>query len=399
MTREDLEILIKDKKAKGELTKDDLYDIGVAHRELPRQDRGWQWLLSLTGGFQSPEAYRSYVLRRLKDNGLVESPTDLNDEDSLVQKRQELFKARQQVRDEWTTYNRMMREDARIDTLKEAIAQSASKLQPFKKVSYEGNAKPCNTEAILLLSDLHIGVKFDSFCNKYDLEIAKKRVSKLIDDTKRYCRLHNVYRLNITNLGDLISGVIHVTLRLEQEFDVIDQIMNAAEIVAGMLNELQDVAPEVIYRSCTDNHSRAIANKNEAIEKENFYRLIDWYIQERLKGSSIIFKDDNLSKEIGKFELLNGKKVMFAHGHNDNVNKVFQNYIGATEEYIHYVLLGHFHRERVKNLQNLKIFVNGSIVGTDEYAATKRLYTKPSQMLLVFDRDNVVHYSINLDVE
>lgn len=399
MTKEELVKLIESKSNNGniELSEDDLYEIGIAHRQLPKGDRSWSWLLSKTGGFVSGEAYRSFVLRRLREEGKIESPINLNNEESLVQKRQELYKARQQVRDEWSTYNRMMREDARIDTIKETMLDCANKLEPFHKMEYQGNGK-CSTEAILMISDLHVGVEFDDFCNKYNLHIARERVSKLIDDTKRYCKLHGVQRLNIINLGDMIAGIIHTTIRLEQEFDVIDQIMNASEIVAGMLNELQDVAPEVIYRSCTDNHSRVIANKNEAIEKENFYRLMDWYVQERLKDSKIIFKNDNLSKEIGKFELLNGKKVMFAHGHNDSPNKIFQSYIGATEEYINYVLLGHYHVEKVKNFQNLRVFVNGSIVGTDDYAASKRLYTKPSQVLLVFDGDNVIHYSINLSI-
>lgn len=380
------------------LSSEEFLNLGIMHRQLPKAERSWQWLCEVTNFPGSSESYRNFVLRRLKERGEITPQVNLNNEDSLVQKREELYKTRQQVRDEWSTYNRMMREDARIDTLKEAIVEAAKSLEPFKKVEFKDNKKEYRkTEAILLLSDLHIGVDFKDFCNEYNLSVAKARVSKLIDDTKEYCKLHKVYRLNIVNLGDLISGIIHTTIRLEQEFDVIDQIMNASEIVAGLLSELQDVAPEVIYRSCTDNHSRAVANKTEAIEKENFYRLIDWYIEERLKYTKIIFKNDNLSKEIGKFELMNGKKVMFAHGHNDNPNRIFQSFIGATEEYIHYVLLGHYHNEKVKNFQNMRVFINGSIVGTDDYASTKRLYTKPSQMLLVFDRDNVIHYSINLD--
>lgn len=397
MTKETLIELVNKKLSNGKLSKDDAYEIGVAHRELPKAERNWSWLAELIHWEGTGESLRNFVLRRLKAEGLVESPVDLNNEDSLVKRRAELFKERQQVRDEWTTYNRMMREDARIDTFKEAIQDAAKNLQPFKKVSYVGNSYS-DTEAIALLSDLHIGVEFSDFCNTYNLEVAKQRVSKYIADVRKYCKLHKVKRLNVVNLGDLISGIIHTTIRLEQEFDVIDQIMNASEILAGVLNELQDAAPEVIYRSCTDNHSRAIANKSEAVEKENFYRLIDWYVQERLKDTRIIFKNDNLSKEIGKFDLLNGKKVMFSHGHNDVPNKIFQSFIGATEEYIHYVLLGHYHNEKVKNFQNMRVFINGSIVGTDDYAASKRLYTKPSQMLLVFDDDNVVHYSINLDI-
>ena len=393
MTKEKI-IELVESKAKP-LTNDDIVEIGIAHRELPKAERSWSWVANLVDWQGSGESLRCFVLRNLKDRDMIISNSD--SEDNLTKKKALLYKERQQVRDEWSTYHRLLREDARLDTLKETIKESAKQLEPFRKVSYKG-PKTCDVEAIAMISDLHIGVEFEDFCNKYNLEIAKERVSKLVDDIKRYCSLHKVRRLDVVNLGDLISGIIHTTIRLEQEFDVIDQVMNASEILAGILNELQDVAPEVIYRSCTDNHSRAIANKNEAVEKENFYRLIDWYVEERLKDTSVKFVNDNLSKEIGKFELMNGKKVMFAHGHNDNTNKVFQSFIGATEEYIHYVLLGHYHCEKVKNFQNMRVFINGSIVGTDDYAASKRLYTKPSQMLLVFDRDNVVHYSINLDI-
>ena len=398
MTKEAfIEFVDQKLRESGDLTKDEIYEICKKHRELPKIERSWSWLADLIHWQGTAESLRQFTLKRLREEGLVNSPVDLNDEDSLTKKRAELYKERQQVRDEWSTYNRMMREDARIETFKEAIQDAAKTLKPFKKATYHGLAIG-DVEAIAMISDLHIGVEFDDFCNRYNLDVAKERVSKYVDDVRRYCTLHKVKRLNVVNLGDLISGIIHTTIRLEQEFDVVAQIMNASEILAGVLSELQDVAPEVIYRSCTDNHSRAVANKNEAVEKENFYRIMDWYVQERLKETSIIFKNDNLSKEIGKFELLNGKKVMFAHGHNDNTNKIFQNFIGASEEYIHYALLGHYHCERVKNFQNMRVFVNGSIVGTDDYAASKRLYTKPSQMLLVFDRDNVIHYSINLDI-
>lgn len=397
MTKEKFVELVQKrlKEKKNNLSEQDIIDIGIAHRELPKADRDWANVVKMINWNGSGESLRHFILRKLKDKDMILSNEDTDE--NIAKKKALLYRERQQVRDEWSTYHRMLREDARLETLKETIKESARRLEPFRKSSYKGS-KTSDVEAIAMISDLHIGVEFDDFCNKYNLEIAKERVSKLVDDIRRYCTLHKVKRLNVCNLGDLISGIIHPTIRLEQEFDVIDQVMNASEILAGILNDLQNVAPEVIYRSCTDNHSRAIANKNEAIEKENFYRLIDWYVAERLKDTSVKFVNDNLSKEIGKFDLMNGKKVMFAHGHNDSTNKVFQNFIGATEEYIHYVLLGHYHQERVKNYQNMRVFINGSIVGTDDYAASKRYYTKPSQMLLVFDRDNVIHYSINLDI-
>ena len=267
---------------------------------------------------------------------------------------------------------------------------------PINEWKSKPQYKNLNKEAILMISDLHIGADCDNFYNTYNSKVAERRVMKLVDNTINYCHLNNVKRLNVVNLGDLINGIIHVSIRLEQEFDVVEQIMTAGEIMSRALNKLQLAAPEIIYRSVTDNHSRAMANKAEAIEKEQFSRLIDWYLEERLKNTKIKFANDNLDVDIGKFDLLNGKKVMFAHGHNDNANQAFQHFVGATKEFIDYVLLAHFHSEKLKNYQGMKVFVNGSIVGTEGYASSKRLYSDPCQTLLIFDDDNILNFSINL---
>ena len=66
-------------------------------------------------------------------------------------------------------------------------------------------------------------------------------------------------------------------------------------------------------------------------------------------------------------------------------NNVFQHFVGATEKFFHYVLLSHYHAEKMKTYQGVKIFINGSIVGTEEYALSKRLFNKPAQKLLMFE--------------
>ena len=39
---------------------------------------------------------------------------------------------------------------------------------------------------------------------------------------------------------------------------------------------------------------------------------------------------------------------------------------------------------------NTDIYVNGSLISTDDYAMKKKLYNKPSQTLLILDEDGVV---------
>jgi hypothetical protein len=393
-------------KKPGNYTMDELYQIGVAHKKLIGRDKNWDELASIVGTEYTGEQYRKIVVRRQDRDGTLmknvnvlsdKTVTDINDED-IVNKTEQLFKLHQRVRDERTAYNRKLRDDSRIDSLKDAIKGTVSKLQSLPKVSYPTMSKAFNKEAILMFSDLHIGVEVDDWYNTFNSSIAEARVMKLVDDTIKYCKDNNVKKLNFINLGDLVHGLIHVSARIEEQFGVIDQVMVASEIISKALNKLQEAAPEIVYRSCTDNHSRTVANKSEAIEKDNFGRLVDWFLQERLKNTKIKFVNDNLNEDLGKFTLENGKVVMFSHGHLDTVNQVFQNWVGGVGEHVDLMLLGHYHNEKLKSFQRTRVYINGSIVGPDQYANSKRLYSNPSQILLVFDNDNIINYSINLDI-
>lgn len=288
-----------------------------------------------------------------------------------------------------------MREDARMEVFVDTIKEVAGNIN-LPKVKYKKDVKTGNTEAVLLFSDLHIGVNCNNFYNTYNIDVAVARVEKLISETIKYCKLHKVKRLTVCNLGDLIHGIIHIDSRIEQATDAVSQVIKAANITAQLLNELQQAAPELIYRSCSDNHSRLVANKAENISKENFGRLIDFYLEEALKNTKVKFINDNLDYGLGRFELMNGKTCMFAHGHEDNVNQVVQNYMGATKKFVDYIFLGHLHNSKLKSFNGSKVIVNGSIVGTEQYALSKRLFGRAEQTLLVFDGDNMISHIIDL---
>ncbi len=407
MTKQEfIEYVASFNKKPGEYTLDELYQIGVAHKKLLGRDKNWDELASIVGTEYTGEQYRKIVVRRQDRDGTLmknvnvlsnKTVTDITEEE-VVNKTETLFKLHQRVRDERNAYNRKLRDDSRIDSLKDAIKETVNKLKELPHVTYEAQKTNAKKEAVLLFSDLHLGVEVDDWYNTFNSKIAEARVMKLVDDTIKYCKDNNVKKLNFINLGDLVHGLIHVSARVEEQFGVIEQVMVASEIISKALNKLQEAAPEIIYRSCTDNHSRTIANKSEAIEKDNFGRLVDWFLQERLKNTKIKFVNDNLNEDLGKFTLENGKVVMFSHGHLDTVNQVFQNWAGGTGEVVDFIFLGHFHNEKMKSFQKTRVYINGSIVGPEQYANGRRLYTPPSQTLLVFDNDNIVNYSINLDI-
>lgn len=392
-------------KMPGEYTLDEIYEIGVVNNSQPRGSKNWNELADILGCDKTGNALRCYVYGRMKREDTTPlkdlSGRKIKDEDTAIADMDEriadLYVQQTKTRDVYNAYRRSLREDARISSLKDAMIDAVKCVETLPQINYKPYKKVNEgTEAVLMISDLHIGVDCDNFYNKYNTEVAGQRLQKLVNDVVKYCKVNKVNTLHVLNLGDLIHGIIHNSARLEQQLDVVEQVMVAAELISRTLFALTANIPNVTYRSVVDNHSRAIASYKDHIEKENFNRLIDWYIEERLKDTSLTFIADNIDKGLGLFYLKNGKSIAFAHGHQDGINDVFQHFVGATGKFIDYALLGHYHSEKAKTYQNLKVIVNGSIVGTEQYALSKRLFSKPSQTLLVFDNDNLINLSINL---
>lgn len=372
-------------KKPGEYTNDEILEIGRQMRSLPRSEISWPWLHHYLGITDfSSEAYRLRVFNYINNKHLP-----IKEDTESVEYRNK-YSSKYKEREWVNAYRRLIREDVRIDNLKDEIKLVVDKLNALPTITpKEINLDPnlSKTEAVLLFSDLHLGVDCDNYYNKYNLEIAQERVNKLLTDVTYYCYLNNVQKLNVLNLGDLIHGIIHTSSRIEQEMDVVEQVMYAAEILSQFLNELTRLGIEITYRSVSDNHSRVIADKNQHIEKEQFSRLIDWYVAERLKNTSVQMIESSIDFGVGKFKVFD-KTIMFAHGHQGNKNSSFQEFIGLTREWVDYICLAHYHSPAIKDYQGCKIIINGSIVGSEQYAFSRHLFTKPSQKLLIFQENN-----------
>lgn len=382
-------------KKVGQYTTEEIIDIGLKHYNLLNKDKNWQKLAEMLGyvnnlGRISGESLRKFIYRNLDIN-------DLHSEQII--KLRELKKEQIKNRDILNNYNRHIRTEARIEAFKDDILNAINNMIKLPDVNYIPTKNLLTeTEAILPFADLHLGLEFKNYYNAYSKEISEQRVKTLLNRVVQYCEQNKVSRLHFLNMGDLISGLIHISLRVEQNQDVVTQLIFASELIANFLNSLSAYVPTITYRSVVDNHSRMIANKNEHIELENLNRIIDWFLEERLKNNKrIIFPKDNIDISIGKFRLKNNKLVMFVHGHNDSKRSVIQNLIGLTKEYVDYVFMAHYHNSSEHTFQDSKLFISGSIIGTDSYAFNKRLFGKPEQNLFIFDKDNcIIKYDIYL---
>lgn len=350
------------------------------------------------------QSYSSDVARRmlygsrrtleLMDSEKIENieSTDISME--IDAKIAELHKERQKFYDQRREYNRLLSADARNEHLCEALIESAQNLGNsigclYDCERYDSTAISDN-EGLLVFSDWHFGLKTENVFNKFNTQICKERVEKVIRKAAERIKLHSCRKLHIVVLGDLYHGAIHNSARVASEELTCDQLMQASEILAQSIEYLSQYVEETIVYITYGNHARTIQNKNDSIHRDNMERIVPWWLEQRLAryDNIIVAPDDGT-----EFAFINvcGHEVCAVHGDNDSVrtsprllSTLFQKKRGKNIEYI---LLGDkHHRESFEEL-DVTAFLCGSLCGTDDYANDKRLYSEPSQLLLIANRE------------
>ena len=427
MTVQDLWTMIDaidiDSREDGRFTEDEMYDIGCAFIEMnnsqKREFGGWDKLVEILqplDKFGDPmikgDTFRQWIKGRryAKDemihNEHMLSGKNIDDisfaefEEKTEELKQSLYKQQIKTRDVMNGYRRSLRDEARVESFRDELVSAIKGVEKLPKVSFKPQKdEERSSEACLCLSDWHWGTYTTNFKQTVNSEILRARLSEVVDNAIKYCKKFNVEILHVLGLSDFIAGYIHNTIRIEQQMDVASQVIESSEALAEILNILQSAAPIVYYHQVTGNHDRMIANKNDAIERESFCKITWWYLKERLKNSNIIFADNGLDESLGVFTLKDGRVCCYEHGHLGSKQSSFQNMCAATQTFVSFVFLAHYHSSSARDYQGCRVFVNASLVGTEEYAVSKRLFSEPSQKMVIFEEDgNIVDIDIKFDV-
>lgn len=336
-----------------------------------------------------------YIVSKMLDK--IDFSLDYSSDDmiKLIEtQRDELYKERVKLRDQRREYNKILSNQARFEHLVDTMVEEIQCMQPLRfEYKTHNNINIKQVEAVAMISDIHLGLQTDSQFNFYDIDTAINRLNQYKNKIIHYCIKHNVTKLNMEILGDCISGIIHGSVRVQQEEDVISQLMIVSEALSDMAIELQQYIPEVVVYNVYGNHSRLISAKKESISKENMERLISFYMRTRLGDKIKVI--DGYTEDFLWYKIKN-RTIVLTHGTNDKPTTALNNMIrilGFVPDEIH---LAHRHHVETIDDCDTEIIANGSIVGTDTYAVDLRKATKPSQILRIYDED-ICNYKIVLD--
>lgn len=329
---------------------------------------------------------------------LVEDPQMLERFDKIDKRENELYKAKVQASDAFREHRKLLRDESRIDRLKDFFIDAfASRKTPDISIYEDKFVGDKSKHAILMVSDWHVGLKCDNYWNTCDLDVIKGRVEDMLNDTVRYCKLNNVGTIWIASLGDMISGSIHCSTRLAEELDSVEQSIFAAELLYKVIHALADFGFAVKYGSCVGNHDRKNKNFKEHIEKESFNKILDWYIEDKINNSEqdIEFISNEIDDGIGLFDI-DGDLFPFVHGHQDKLGTIISDLSTGLGIQPRGVLCAHWHHKVTETKFKTKLFINGTLSGLDEYNKGRRFWTVPSQTLILLDGDNTIDIDINL---
>jgi hypothetical protein len=314
----------------------------------------------------------------------------------LEEKKIEFEKAKYQYQDQKREYRKLIANQARFEHLRDEIIKAIADIGKSKPLAFTPRPlSPSDKEGLVLFSDWHFGMEVDNTVNKFNKEVFDKRVKKLVEKTIEYGKQHNIKTLHVAQLGDLLSGNIHISTRVQSNENIIQQVQYVSEVLSEILAAFANEFENVKYYNVIGNHGRA-GQKQDVGIKENFEYLIPWYIEARLKG----FDNIEIVVDEDGFICANikGKQIIFVHGNFDRIDNAVTRLPQMLGYIPDFIIGGHIHHHYEKEYGKTTIITNGSLIGVDDYAMQNRFYAKPSQKFMVFnDEDLECTYNIKLN--
>ena len=326
-----------------------------------------------------------------------ESNNEVSSLDELDVKIQNMRKEKIKLSDARVEYNRLIRQEARkesyADMVKRIICENVEPINiPVHYTLFNSS-----TDLLCHLTDIHCGIEIHNWKNDFDEDILKKRIEKFTSDILDIRGMHESENCYLV-IGEILSGIIHNNLRLQNNMDLMEQFKYVSELISAMLSRMANHFNHIYVYTTPGNHSRISPKKEDALDGENMDVLLPFYLKARMQNiDNITICDNTIEPEIAMFNI-RGNNVFASHGHKDSLSSVVQNFTMMFNVKPDIVLLGHRHTNAMETVYDTKVIQSGCVSGSDAYAMSIRKTNKPEQTVSVIgDNGLICLYDIQLD--
>lgn len=376
--------------------------LDLLKRKRTDENLEWQDVADFRSEFNGDLEHRDTVRKGSKllyeyiDAGWVNEPVETEDNSNnteLIKMRKEKIK----LSDARVEYNRLIRQEARkesyADMVKRIICENVEPINiPVHYTLFNSS-----TDLLCHLTDVHCGIEIHNWKNDFDEDILKKRIEKFTSDILDIRGMHESENCYLV-IGEILSGIIHNNLRLQNNMDLMEQFKYISELISAMLVRMANHFNHIHVYTTPGNHSRISPKKEDALDGENMDTLLPFYLKARMQNvKNITICDNTIEPEIAMFNI-RGNNVFAAHGHKDSPSNVVQNFTMMFNIKPDIVLLGHRHTNGLTTVYDTKVIESGCVSGSDQFALSIRKVNRPEQTISVIgDGGLICLYDIQLD--
>tara|TARA_Y100001937_G_scaffold83439_1_gene112866 strand:+ start:961 stop:2193 length:1233 start_codon:yes stop_codon:yes gene_type:complete len=314
-----------------------------------------------------------------------------------------LAKQKQAAQDRNRISNKSFREHARLDNaLKEYNKQLIKVLEKHKipKLTHV-KTKSSKAVGVIQISDTHFNEEVNLPNNKYNFEIAAKRLRTYVRKAKIYLKALGVKEVLIALTGDLMNS----DRRLDEMFSQSTNRSNATFISVQLLKQvIEDVRKDfkVSLACITGNESRVKdeIGWDDYIASDNY----DFTIYNILR---FLYRDTDIDFIISKDATevvvnLAGMNLLMIHGHGSikakhetSITQIKGRYASGRDVKIDFVISGHIHSARVGDTYGR----SASLVGANAYSEKNlNLEGRASQNVYIFYKNKTID-GIKIDLQ
>lgn len=376
--------------------------LDLLKRKRTDENLEWQDVADFRSEFNGDLEHRDTVRKGSKllyeyiDAGWVNEPLeteDNSDNAELIKMRKEKIK----LSDARVEYNRLIRQEARKESYADMVKRIICENVEPMNIPVHYTLFNSSTDLLCHLTDVHCGIEIHNWKNDFDEDILKKRIEKFTSDILDIRGMHESENCYLV-IGEILSGIIHNNLRLQNNMDLMEQFKYVSELISAMLIRMANHFNHIYVYTTPGNHSRISPKKEEALDGENMDVLLPFYLKARMQNiKNITICDNTIEPEIAMFNI-RGNNVFAAHGHKDSPSSVVQNFTMMFNIKPDIVLLGHRHTNGLTTVYDTKVIESGCCSGSDNYAVSIRKVNKPEQTVSVIGNNGLIClYDIQLD--
>lgn len=311
-------------------------------------------------------------------------------DDEIVEQNVRLAKGKQKQQDVNRVERKSFREYARVENAIEEYSREICETlrsHAFPEQTHFHN-KPSDTIGIVHWSDQHFNELVELSHNRYDWNIAAKRMKKYVDRMRPLCHAYGMSKLLVALTGDIINSDRRFDELLTNAGNRAKASVLAVDLLRQALLDLnQDFDLQVTFVTGNESRIQKDVGWSEEVASDNYDFTIMEMLRVMLESDGIRFLKPMTCNET--VVEVNGQNVLIVHGHSFRKNvevdiqRCKSKYVSRGIQ-IDMVIFGHIHSAHISD----HFARSSSLVGDNSYSSAAGHYeSRASQNFYVVHSD------------